>query len=1021
MRWKDRVAFVAFAALPALAQNQPPATPVVTEPQVGRLVNFDDVHMECEPFADPNPGDTHVCTDWEIWTITPPERVWFTSCIGGVERLHTHQADGVFQGSHAGRRTFFPDTAYQLRVRHRDSSADPLTEWSAFGTRDFTTGPQSTVFALELDDILNVPAPTFRETSGANIALPAGANPAIVRVETATGDLLLQFRGASGGVQTTNPAPLAQHGDVRVVFSAGSAALNLPESDIAFRSHEGTDYQLVLPGVTLAPSESAYFWISSNGSSYVGDASQTTPNFGTLARGVAVPWTVIPGFRVEVVARGFQLPVAIAFVPNPGSSPTSPLYYVGELYGAIKVVLRNGEVRDYATNLLNFNPTGNFPGSGEQGLGGLAVDPLNGDLYITILYSAIPGQEAAPHYPAVERFTSLDGGITAATRTRILNMAPETQGQSHQISNITFGPDNQLYVHMGDGFDASTAQNLDQFRGKVLRINRAGNPISSNPFYNASSITPRDYVYAYGYRNPFGGAWRFSDGNHFIVENGPSVDRFSMLVAGRNMGWTGTDASMQTFALYNWNPATAPVNAAVVEPAQFAGSGFPADLHGRIYVTQSCSTFGLGPGSPSCKSITEWVISSAGVLTSGPRAICYYNGSGASTAAALATGPDGLYFSDLYEESGQNPIARGANILRLKWIGLPPPPDCNTNGIPDRDDLANGTSLDCNGNAIPDECDLLTGRSLDCNRNGIPDECEVGTTLAYDFAGGSAAPFQLNGVAVPDSGAIRLTPASGNQLGSMVHPPLLAVPMTNFAVAFDFRIGGGSGADGLSFAAFDQALYPATTLWGEEGPGSQSHTPGGPGTLVVQFDTWDNGGEGENTIEIASNGVTIARASPSFDMEDDLWHRAEIVFDGEHLTVRVNTIPGAFQVVHNAVEIPNYSPFIARMGFGGRTGGATNNHWIDNVSFVVPGGPNDQNQNGVPDACENCVADVDDGTFTGTPDFGVTIDDLLYYLFIFEEGSVAADVDDGTSTGTPDGGVTIDDLLYFLQRFEAGC
>lgn len=32
-----------------------------------------------------------------------------------------------------------------------------------------------------------------------------------------------------------------------------------------------------------------------------------------------------------------------------------------------------------------------------------------------------------------------------------------------------------------------------------------------------------------------------------------------------------------------------------------------------------------------------------------------------------------------------------------------------------------------------------------------------------------------------------------------------------------------------------------------------------------------------------------------------------------------------------------------------------------------------------------------------------------------------ADVDDGTMTGTLDGGVTIDDLLYFLQRFEAGC
>jgi hypothetical protein len=68
-----------------------------------------------------------------------------------------------------------------------------------------------------------------------------------------------------------------------------------------------------------------------------------------------------------------------------------------------------------------------------------------------------------------------------------------------------------------------------------------------------------------------------------------------------------------------------------------------------------------------------------------------------------------------------------------------------------------------------------------------------------------------------------------------------------------------------------------------------------------------------------------------------------------------------------------------------------------------------------------CVADFDDGSGSGSPDGGVTIDDLLYYLAIFEQGVTAADVDDGSATGTPDGGVTIDDLLYFLIRFEAGC
>ena len=54
-------------------------------------------------------------------------------------------------------------------------------------------------------------------------------------------------------------------------------------------------------------------------------------------------------------------------------------------------------------------------------------------------------------------------------------------------------------------------------------------------------------------------------------------------------------------------------------------------------------------------------------------------------------------------------------------------------------------------------------------------------------------------------------------------------------------------------------------------------------------------------------------------------------------------------------------------------------------------------------------------------DGGVTIDDLLYYLVLFELRDLASDVDDGSSTGATDGGVTIEDLLYYLQRFEAGC
>jgi len=63
---------------------------------------------------------------------------------------------------------------------------------------------------------------------------------------------------------------------------------------------------------------------------------------------------------------------------------------------------------------------------------------------------------------------------------------------------------------------------------------------------------------------------------------------------------------------------------------------------------------------------------------------------------------------------------------------VPPAGDCNGNGIPDVQDLAEGTSPDCNGNAIPDECDVADGRSADCNGNGLPDECEIADFSAED-------------------------------------------------------------------------------------------------------------------------------------------------------------------------------------------------------------------------------------------------------------------------------------------------
>jgi glucose/arabinose dehydrogenase len=514
---------------PNLSTNHPPRAPTITEPSTdNQLLNPSDVHMETALFSDPDPGDTHVCSDFEIWTVSPAERAWVTSCIGGIEKVHTHLGDGVFENSHAGRTSLFHDTNYKLRIRHKDSSGDPLTEWSPWTERPFRTVAQ------------------------------------------------------------------------------------------------------------VNPNTNAPGWILND-----------------------------PGYNVRVVATGFQLPVNIAFVPNPGTSPGSPFYYVTELYGTIKVVTRSGQVRVYASNLLNFNPTGAFPGSGEQGLTGIAVDPNSGDIFAAMLYDP-DGIDGEPHYSKVVRFHSTDGGLTAASQTTILAMPGEPQGQSHQISNVSIGPDGKLYVHMGDGFDYTTSMNTNSFRGKILRMELDGRPVTTNPFYRASNGTnAQDYIYAYGFRNPFGGDWRATDGFHYEVENGPNVDRFAKVFSGRNYGFNDTDASMSTFALYNWSPAVAPVNLVFIQQSRFGGSGFPSSKWDHAFVTESGPTWADGPQERG-KRISEFVLSAAGARLSGPTPFITYNGTGKATVAALAAGPDGLYFSDLYpDQNFGTPVSGGANILRI--------------------------------------------------------------------------------------------------------------------------------------------------------------------------------------------------------------------------------------------------------------------------------------------------------------------------------------------------------------------
>ena len=187
-----------------------------------------------------------------------------------------------------------------------------------------------------------------------------------------------------------------------------------------------------------------------------------------------------------------------------------------------------------------------------------------------------------------------------------------------------------------------------------------------------------------------------------MVGNGPSVDRLAKLMPGANYGWNGSDQSMQTLALYNWVPATGPVNIAFVQPETFGGSGYPASLWDQAFVTLSGPTYATGPQANG-KRIVRFELDADGTVLQGPLPFVQYSGAGKSTAVALAAGPDGLYFSELYSDDGAGgPTASGARILRV----------------------FSSTANDCNNNGVEDACDIAIGNSLDLDANGAPDECE---------------------------------------------------------------------------------------------------------------------------------------------------------------------------------------------------------------------------------------------------------------------------------------------------------
>ena len=227
-------------------------------------------------------------------------------------------------------------------------------------------------------------------------------------------------------------------------------------------------------------------------------------------------------------------------------------------------------------SLTNLNLTiglGPFGAYDERGCLGLAWHPdyaNNGKFYVYYMTEQGPAV-GAYGYPLS---TTIISEFTANVATNAVDPASERilltipqPDMNHNGGQLAFGPDDMLYIGLGDGGSAGdtssssghgghglygNAQNPSNLLGTILRIDPAEDTVNGIPYTipadNPFKETPRLYgdsglvyfkeeIWAYGLRNP----WRFSfdtQGRLWCADVGQNMwEEINIIEKGGNYGW----------------------------------------------------------------------------------------------------------------------------------------------------------------------------------------------------------------------------------------------------------------------------------------------------------------------------------------------------------------------------------------------------------------------------------------------------------------------------------------------------
>lgn len=362
---------------------------------------------------------------------------------------------------------------------------------------------------------------------------------------------------------------------------------------------------------------------------------ESNPNPITPPVSSSLPFRVPEGFVAETYVDSLAYPTSIAFAPD-----ASNRLFINELQSGKIRIVQNGVLLDQPFAQVETNVTGSFPVQGENGLLGLAFDPdyaSNRYVYITYAYRTMAGE-------TIGRIARLkDQNNVGSDFTILLDNLPS--GPGHQIQSLAFGPDGKLYVSVSDAFtnDLNQVQELDNFFGKFLRMNKDGSIPDDNPF-------PNSYVYAYGFRNFYDFVFR-DNGDILQAENGPDFnDELNVLEAGKNYGFPDaiglSDNPIHTNPIRIWGDIVAPAGMDIYD-----GNQFPAQYRGNLFLSLFGETFNPFISNRN-KRILAIGLSGSGQNTSTTlEEFVVYNQAIQGNPLDVTIGPDGsLYFSDIFQE-----------------------------------------------------------------------------------------------------------------------------------------------------------------------------------------------------------------------------------------------------------------------------------------------------------------------------------------------------------------------------------